>query len=1114
MADAGRDGTVPDAEATIDAAPAREPEPARAIERDPARDVPELLAVERHHYAIAGELAKGGVGRILEARDLRLGRQVAIKELLPKNRDLARRFEREARITARLQHPAIIQVYEAGVWPGGEPFYAMPMVSGVSLDKVVAERATLVERLALVPNVIAVAEALAYAHSERVIHRDLKPANVLVGAFGQTVVIDWGLAKQLDEPSPEGKESMRMRASSDETTPGGIVGTPAYMAPEQARGAALDQRVDVYAIGALLYKVLAGVAPYTGGSAEVLEQVKAGPPVPIDEREPGTPPELAAIIATAMARAPADRYATAGELARDLERFQTGQLVAAHRYTTRQLLWRFVRRYRLPLAVGAIALAALAIGGTLSVRRILGEKRQTEAKRLALLEERGRTELLADHPGAALVYLVNAARDGTPSPALAFLLAEAMRPFEAELWKLDAGRGEVALAVSADGTRVATGTDHLVTWDLPRPTGASVAAHTLGAGHARIRVLAFDPQGTHVAAGDDDGTARVWDLARGGPPVVLRGHRGAIRDLELARDGRAVTAGDDGTARVWDVATGKLVATARCEIGAVLAARLSPDGSRLAAAGEDGDACVWSVDDDLLLAALRGGHTGPVRSVRWSRDGQRLLTASDDGTALLWNPELGKPVARPFVHGKAIVAAELSPDGDQVLTASEDHTAIVWEVPDPGDGTLPVPVARVRLVGHADPIVAATFDATGARVATADLDGVAKVWDAATGQAIASFEHANGVRAIAFAGPDRLVTADLAGRAHVWDISHRFAREPANLESQVHALAAGADWVAAGRDDTRVSLWHAGRALPPLTDHDASVLAVAFGDAGRTLVTGGDDAEALVWDTSGARATRRCVLAAHGGEPTVALAGGAGVIARALPDAVELWSTDCRLLGARAAGPGLDAVALRGDGTVAAVGDAHGRVGLWHSVYGVWLPARGAWSLAVLPGPVTALAFSPDGKRLLVAGDGAAVILETDRLADAIAAARRRGPPPEIQALEASTLDGPFGKVTAVAWLDADGARVVTANREGVARLWDARKGKLLAERGVHGTAANALAVSGRTLWLGGDDGFVRAWDVEPSHASPAEREALAARTGWKLRDDDVAVRCTPGKDC
>src|SRR3569623_2447173 len=188
MGDAERTGQVAaaDPEDTIDGgAPRPEQRSLPPAVVGALRDFGDLLEVDRSRYVITRELAKGGMGRVLEARDLRLGRQVAIKELLPKNRDLARRFEREARITSRLQHPSLIHVYEAGVWPGGEPFYALPIVEGRSLDKVVAGRKTLHDRLALLPRVIAVADALAYAHANHVIHRDLKPGNVLIGEIRQ-----------------------------------------------------------------------------------------------------------------------------------------------------------------------------------------------------------------------------------------------------------------------------------------------------------------------------------------------------------------------------------------------------------------------------------------------------------------------------------------------------------------------------------------------------------------------------------------------------------------------------------------------------------------------------------------------------------------------------------------------------------------------------------------------------------------------------------------------------------------------------------------------------------------------------------------------------------------
>src|SRR4051812_35987995 len=151
-----------------------------------------LPLVDPAVYRIEGEYARGGLGRVLLAHDTRLGRAVALKEILSPSPASVARFVREARITARLQHPAIVPVYESGRWPSGEPFYAMRLVRGPSLAEVVARTHALAERLALVPNLVAVADAVAYAHGQRVIHRDLKPGNVLVGAFGETVVIDWG----------------------------------------------------------------------------------------------------------------------------------------------------------------------------------------------------------------------------------------------------------------------------------------------------------------------------------------------------------------------------------------------------------------------------------------------------------------------------------------------------------------------------------------------------------------------------------------------------------------------------------------------------------------------------------------------------------------------------------------------------------------------------------------------------------------------------------------------------------------------------------------------------------------------------------------------------------
>src|SRR5262245_20893433 len=200
--------------------------------------VPQVLGDGEPRYVLDHEVARGGMGRIFAAHDRLLDRPVAIKLLRSNDPELARRFLRERLITARLQHPAIVPIYDAGTLEGGEPFFAMRMVSGKTLDRAAAEAKSFEERLRLLPSVIGVVDAVAYAHGEGVIHRDLKPQNVLVGSFGEVVVLDWGIARERDR-SDETVKASRDSAPED-TKVGEVLGTLAYMAPEQAAGVPVD----------------------------------------------------------------------------------------------------------------------------------------------------------------------------------------------------------------------------------------------------------------------------------------------------------------------------------------------------------------------------------------------------------------------------------------------------------------------------------------------------------------------------------------------------------------------------------------------------------------------------------------------------------------------------------------------------------------------------------------------------------------------------------------------------------------------------------------------------------------------------------------------------------
>lgn len=353
---------------------------ARATGAEPRPRPRASTATPSERYQLGPELARGGMGRIHEALDRTLGRHVAIKCALRATPGLAQRFEREVALTSRLEHPAIVPVHDAGTLPDGTPFYAMRLVVGRTLDRLIAEADSPERRLALVPSVIAVADAMAYAHSHRIVHRDLKPHNILIGEFGETVLLDWGLAKDLTEPEPPADEpgvDATDATDATMTAAGDVLGTRGYMAPEQAAGEPVGLAADVYGLGATLHHVLTGVVP------------RGLPLAPIGA---DTPPDLIAIVARATAEAPAARYPSARELAADLHRFQAGRLVEARRYSPAQLVARWLGRHRAAVAVGGVAVAVLAVVSVVALRRIVAEHDAAVAARSRAEQQRDAAE--------------------------------------------------------------------------------------------------------------------------------------------------------------------------------------------------------------------------------------------------------------------------------------------------------------------------------------------------------------------------------------------------------------------------------------------------------------------------------------------------------------------------------------------------------------------------------------------------------------------------------------------------------------------------------------------------------------------------------------------------
>jgi len=341
------------------------------------------------------------MGRVLLAIDEQFGREVAVKELLPglsgsqsskASRDFAERFLREARVTGRLEHPGIIPVYEIGQRVDGSAFYSMKFIHGESLyDRLrkinrrddIDASAKMKERLKLLDHFIDICEAIAYAHSKGVIHRDLKPDNVMLGDFGETLVVDWGLAKvlgQADTPFPQSASAHDLAGSR--TVTGSVLGTPAYMPPEQAKGELeeVDGQSDVYSLGVMLYVLLTGTTPFTGSSMpDILRKVLTQEAPSIRELQPDAPRELISLCERMMAREKSERLHSAKQAADEVRAYREGRALSTYAYSIRELLARYIKRNKRAVAVAAVAFVLLCLAGIgFWVREIQREAQERE----------------------------------------------------------------------------------------------------------------------------------------------------------------------------------------------------------------------------------------------------------------------------------------------------------------------------------------------------------------------------------------------------------------------------------------------------------------------------------------------------------------------------------------------------------------------------------------------------------------------------------------------------------------------------------------------------------------------------------------------------------------
>ncbi len=1084
------------------------PEAASITVAAPGRPEPQveersrLAADDPERYEPVGEHARGGLGRVVRAVDRRLGRTVAVKELLRHDPSNEARFLREAMITARLEHPGIVPVHEAGRWPNGDPYYVMKLVEGRTLKELIVEGATLRERLGLLPHVIAVADAVGYAHSEAVIHRDLKPSNVIIGSFGETIVVDWGLARDRKRNIPEPSDEILTAAGSGASTVSGkVVGTPAYMSPEQARGDVVDERSDVYALGAVLYEVLAGSPPHADTTPQaVLDRVIAGPPRPLSMVVPGVPGELATIVRKAMARDPDARYPNAIALAEDLRRFTTGKLVSAHSYSTWERLRKKLARYRGVVAVAVASGLVLAAIGVESFRHVVAERNIARSQRSRAEDALGNAEkrkrelvllqaetALPKDPTAALAWLktydIAASDRGKVVDVVdeALALGVARHVFRPGDWVYDA-------QFTPDGTTLVTAVRDGVIRAYDLRTGVETE---LGHAPSAPRTLVLSPDGEFAITGGLMGEVIVWPLDGGAPRVLVNGGGGEISQLRLSRDGQLlieheasaprVVSLDGGEPELLGPTSGLRFAVAADDWSRVV---MVTSGNEIAvpAHGKDGGLRLLARTDkaigflyvsprgDTVLAydgttiwslPFTGGplrqvapYKGDLKSVQWSPDGRTIAIGGDRPEILLVDTATGT-VSELRGHSDAIYTLAFSHDGTQLLSASDDATARVWRLADH---------TAIVLRGHDDDVLRARFSTDERSVATSSIDGSTRVWQIDHPSAALYVEGAP-IEGMRLDG-DHVIARTGTAIAR-WDLASgqreplfSWANEPHHLGYGIasydgeHAVFPNADGSMELRSRTGSSI--------SLRGHHGLITHVAFTRDGRAVFSSSSDGTLRRWDVATGAGTivikgttpvrvfavaRDGRVAAFAGDLAYLIGAGGEVSQLGSGSAWCIDRVEFELLKDRL-------VLYRCDNSLAIVDDAR-----------VLELSTGGYA-------ASRVVISPDGRR--IAGG---MTDRTVRLWDAESG----------QVID--VLHGHSDAVYDIAF-SPDGDELASVGYDKTIWVWD-----LLTKR--HRVLRGHTASVGRVAWRGADqlvtgsaDGTIRLWDV-PSLGLPSAAEIM-----------------------
>jgi WD40 repeat protein len=1046
----------------------------------PAREPEEIGRIA--HYRVLRLIGQGGMGMVFAAEDTYLRRPVALKVMKPAlaaDGTARQRFLREAQAAAAIRHEHIVTIYQVGE-ERGVVFLAMEFLQGEPLDRWLRRGCrTGPDEVVRLGREIAV--GLTAAHAQGLIHRDVKPANVWLEA----------LPAEAGDPSPRYRAKLLdfglARTARDDlhlTRPGTVVGTPAYMAPEQARGEAVDARCDLYSLGCVLYRLCTGRLPFPADNLmALLTALATESPPAVGDLAPDVPPALAELVLRLLARDPADRPPSAQAVVEELRALErevvawsgtpgsrsgieappadpTPTLPAAPAKTRPAV--RASRLRHLHVAA-AVLLGAGAVLAGLAVFRL-----PTDGGELIVEVDDPNVAVQLNKTGG--VTLEDRARDRR------YELRAGTRPLPSGEYEIVVSEPAAGLEFSTRQLTIRRGRGTTVRAWFRKPAGAGAAAawqpgpadnvlHGLvarpavraGVGNwqvttwfprSEVYAVAWAPGGRSFACGTAAGEVRIYDARTLRLVRLLDGHTNIVQALAWSPDGRRLASGsDDQTVRLWD-ADGTPGPVLRGHVGPVFGVAWAPDGKRLATGSWDGIVRLW--DADGTPGPTLPGHTGPIQRLAWAPDGKRLASAGGDGTVRLWQAD-GTPGPVLKGHDGWVYAVAFTPDGKRLASGGGDHTVRLWGA----DGTV-----GAVLKGHEDLVVSVAWSPDGTRLASASWDQTVRLWGADGTAGAVLRGHLGWVRGVAWA-PDgkRLASAGSDQSVRLWEADGTPGAIIRGNVGWIHA----ASWHPDGRrlalalGDGTVRLWQAdGTPGAVLKGHAGWVSAVAWGPDGKRLATSSADETVRLWRDDG---TPGPVLRGHRGwvHGVAWRPDGRHLASAGQDETVRLWQangTPGPVLKGHT-GP-VAAVAWGPDGRRLASASWDGTVRLWEA------DGRPGPVLKDSPEPVLSVAWSPDGKQLAAgSADGAVRLWQAD------------GTPGPV-------LTGHTSWVWCVRW-SPDGKRLASASWDQTARLWEANgnPGPVL-RGGTSGLVSLAWGPDGGRLVAGSLDGALALWQVDP----------------------------------